>query len=842
MKYAALSVLLLAAVLLVSQTTPRTQVGPVGDNAFLLNSGWKLEPAGEQVPVETLPMSAVFSKDKQHLIVLNGGYNAPTISVLDVKSRKEVSRTPVADGWLGLALSPDGKKLYVGGGVRASVFEFDFADGKLTPARTITVVPEDKRAAQDFVGDVTVAPDGRFLYATILYRDEVALINLSTGVVVERVKTARRPYRLLFSPKGDALYVSSWADAAVVRHDPQTGERKGLVRVGNHTTDMLWSDRVPSAESEREEEEEDEKEKEAERKQWPYARRMFVTAANSNDVHVFGVSESGDMTRLETINVALTPRMPLGMTPSALGLSPDQKTLYVVCSDANAVAVVDVSGRTSRPLGFIPVGWYPTAALTAEDGTLIVLNGKGLRSYPNVQGPNPLVRIVPRRGDPVTVEYVGRLQKGTIGFIAPPKPEELRAYTERVLRNSPYNDNKLDQAHTAEGSVIPQRPGEKGPIEHVIYVVKENRTYDQIFGDVKEGNGDPSLQLFDDKVAPNHRKLAREYVLFDNFYVNADVSADGHNWSTSAIANDYVQKMWPNSYGGRRKTYDYEGGEPAALPPAGYIWTNAQMAGITMRNYGWWAENAPAAEVKNGVQIKSVRDATLRPVTNLNFRGFDLDYLDVDRIKVFLQDLAQFDKQGQMPRLMFVRIGNDHTSGLAADKYSPKAAMADNDYALGMLIEALSKSKFWSKTAVFVLEDDAQNGADHVDSHRSPAFIISPYTRRGVTDSTMYNTVSVLRTMELILGLRPMTHYDAGATPMFTAFSSKADTTPYVAVKPAQSLEERNPAANSAAAAASARMDFSEADRIDDDELNKVLWRALKGSEPPAPRRSRFGR
>jgi hypothetical protein len=323
--------------------------------------------------------------------------------------------------------------------------------------------------------------------------------------------------------------------------------------------------------------------------------------------------------------------------------------------------------------------------------------------------------------------------------------------------------------------------------------------------------------------------------------VNADVSADGHNWSTSAIANDYVQKMWPNSYAGRRKHYDYEGGEPAALPPAGYIWTNAAAAGISIRNYGWWATNLPKP-TQGERQVERLRDPLLARFTNMNYRAFDLDYMDIDRAKVFISDLQEFEKTGTMPKLMFLRLGNDHTSGTAAGKIAPLAAMADNDAALGMIVEAVSKSKFWPQTAIFVLEDDAQNGPDHVDSHRSPAFILSPYTRRdGFIDSSMYNTTSMLRTMELILGLRPMTVFDAAARPMWNAFTAKPDTRPYVAEAARIPLDERNPAL-SATAARSARLDFSEADRIDDDELNDILWRAIRKSEPPAPVRSYFSR
>lgn len=814
------------AAFLVSQPAPPERVGPLPDGSFLLNSGWRLSPAGRQVPLDTFPMSSALSKDGRYLLVLNGGYKPPTIAVLDSTSFAQLSSTPVQDGWLGLTFSPDGKSVYVGGGSRAAAYEFSFSEGKLQPARTLPIVPEAERKHTDFIGDVSVSPDGRLLYAAGLFHNAIHILNLQSGRPIERIPTGRRPYRLLFHPDGKSFFVSSWADGSVYHHKAETGERLGVVRLGQHPTDMVWRARKPAEKSE---------------EQQAWVGRLFVSAAHTNTVYSVGVNENKDLRTIESINISMTPRQPLGMTPSALALNADESRLFVACSDANAVAVVDVSEPDSSVLGFLPTGWYPTGVRSLNDRRLLVLNGRGARSFANPAGPNPSVRTAPlHEGGPAPVQYVGRLQTGTMSVIDPFTDEQLDAYSETVLRNSPYRDAQLQDAGVPAGNPVPTRPGGKSPIQHVIYVVKENRTYDQVLGDLGKGNGDPKLVLFDEKSAPNHRKLAREFVLFDNFYVNADVSADGHNWSTSAIAPDYVQKMWPNSYAARRRHYDYEGSEVAALPPAGYIWTNAAAAGITMRNYGWWVNNDPKP-APGQPQVASVRDRVLEKVTNRNFRGFDLDYLDIDRAKVFIEDLKSFEASGAMPQFMFLRIGNDHTSGVAAGKVAPLSAMADNDYALGMIVEAVSKSKFWPSTAIFVLEDDAQNGPDHVDSHRSPAYVLSPWTRRGVVDSSMYNTTSILRTMELILGLRPMTHFDAGARPMWAAFSNTPNPEPYTAVRPATPLDQRNPS-GTAAAARSARLDLTEADRIDDDELNDILWLALRKTDPPAPVRSWFAR
>ncbi len=812
MKPSAILLVILLAALLASQPAPREQVGPLPGGGFLLNSGWRLEPAGKQVPVDTFPMSAALSPDGRYLLVLNGGYKPPSISVLEVAAQKEVARVPVEDAWLGLTFSAKGDRVYVGGGSRAAVYEFTFSSGSLQPARTFSVLANGaKPTNRDFIGDVALTPDGHLIYAADLYHDSVLVINPQSGIVIDRVKTGRRPYRILFHPDGKSFFVTSWADGALGHYDTANGNLLANVRLGSHPTDLIWrAGKSDAAEGEA-----------------SWVARIFVAAANTNNVYTLGVSESNQLQVVESINLAMTPRQPLGMTPTALALGLKGDRLFAVCSDANVVGVVDISEERSRVLGFVPTGWYPTAVRVLPDGTLAVLNGRGLRSYPNPNGPSPVRRPEPLHQGVAAPEYVGRIQTGTVSFVPPFDDAALLAYTKTATDNSAYRDSKLDVRNP-----LP-------PIEHVIYIVKENRTYDQVLGDIKEGNGDPSLTLFGEKITPNLHKLAREFVLLDNFYVNSDVSADGHNWSTAAIAPDYVQKMWPNSYAGRRKLYDYEGQEPTALPPAGYLWTNAASAGISMRNFGYFVDTKPNAPPE-GIQINGVHDPVLRQVTNPHYRGFDLDYPDVERAKVFLRELAEYEKAGQMPKLILMRMGNDHTAGTSPGKLAPLSMVADNDYGVGMVVEGVSHSRFWAKTAILILEDDAQNGADHVDSHRSPAWVISPYVARRRVDSSMYNTTSMLRTIELILGLRPMTQFDAAARPLTAAFGTAADATPYVVEKPRIALDERNPA-SAAGAARSEQMDFSAEDRIDDDELNAVLWAAIKGDPaPPPPVRSFF--
>jgi DNA-binding beta-propeller fold protein YncE len=815
------------SLLLVSQQTEIERVGKLPDGSFLLNSGWVIHPVGTQVDVDTFPMRSALSPDGKYLLVLNGGYNPPSISVIDIAGHREVHRTRVPDCWLGLVFGPDGKTLYVGGGSKARVYRFNFNSqtGDLTAAGEFTAVTNANSPGKSFIGDVAVSQDGHLLYAADLLENQIAVINLQSGRLIERWKCGRRPYRILMMPGGKQFLVTSWADASVYKYDANSGTQTGQIRVAPHPTDMVWLNKPISPE---------------ESNGVTYAARLFVAAANTNNVYAYGVTADGDFTRLEAINTSLTPLQPLGMTPSAVAIDSAGRRLYIACSDGNTVAVVDISQPLSRMLGFIPTGWYPTAITSLSDGTIAILNGKGKGSFSNVHGPNPLLRPEQAyKGSPVT-EYVAHMQTGTVQFVPAINDEQMRTYTETVMRGSFYNSDQLrDRFRGGNSNHFVKSPGHNSPIQHVIYVIKENRTYDQVLGDMPKGNGDKSLTIFGEEVTPNQHKLASEYVLYDNFYENADVSAEGHNWAAAAIAPDYTVKMWPNSYAGRRKHYDYEGGEPANLPPAGYIWTNAISAGVTLRNYGEWVTNAPLAEVQNNRHVKEVRDPALRPYTDMSYRGFDLDYPDLDRTREFLREWKEFEEKGEAPQFSIVRLGNDHTSGLSAGKIAPRSAVADNDYALGQLVEGVSHSKFWSSTAIFIIEDDAQNGPDHVDSHRAPAFIISPYTRRAIVDSTMYNQTSILRTMEGILGLRPMTQFDAAAVTMFGSFKLEPDATPYTAEKPRITLTERNPATG-AAAAASAKMDFDEADEIDDNALNAILWRALKDSEVPPPTRSLF--
>ena len=742
---------------------PRIVPGLQPDQSILLPNGWTITPAGRQIPLSTLPMSMVVSPDGSHLLILNAGFLPPSISVVNVETLQETSRVPVDDAWLGLAFHPNGKKVYVGGGTRAVVYEFDFANGVLELARAFPVVSPENLRDTDLVGDVGLSRDGRLLFAANLFRDTVTIMNSQTGFVVGEIATGRRPYRILPNDDGETLFVSHWAEATVGFYRLSDRQRIESISVGPHPTDLVLS----KASIEQPDDEP------------PLTARLFVASAHTNAVSVFGVTEGNRFSPLEQITISPTPNAPLGSLPTALALSNDGTRLYMVASGNNTIVAADISAGRAEILGGIPTGWFPTAVVELPTGNIAYLNGKGNGSQPNLRGPDPT-----RRGE--RSDYVAAHEIGSLGVVVPLNTELFQLTTSRVIANTPYSDNLLVDAGVPKGNPIPNRPGEPSPIRHVIYVVKENRSFDQIFGNFDSANGDPKLVVFDKQVAPNHRKLARSFVLLDNFYTNGSVSADGQNWSTGALANDYVEKLWPSYYSRRRNVYDFEGAEPAAVPPAGYLWTNALGAGLSIRSYGMWAGREGASDI-------GFIDPRLAEHSAADYSPFDLDVADGERVDAFLSDFARLTAAGQLPQLLLIRLPGDHTAGREPGKRTARVMFAEHDYSLGRLVEGISKSRAWKSTAIFIVEDDAQDGADHVNAHRAPALVVSPHARRGAIDSTFYSSTSVLRTIELILGLQPMTQFDAAATPLFRSFLAEADNRPYESVKPDIDLEEHNP-------------------------------------------------
>jgi DNA-binding beta-propeller fold protein YncE len=783
------------------------QVGPAADGSFLLNTGWSIRPAGKTIPLSTLPMSTAVSPDGRRIAVLNGGYLPASVDYLDMATSTRIASLPITDGWRGLAFSADGTKLYAGNGARASITEFAVNGSELTVSKKIELLPGEPAQTSHLIADI-VPYSGRLLVLDTL-QNRLVEVDPASGKVTLTVPVGDYPYAMLMAPDGKSVYVSSWTTATVMQYALPSGKEVARIAVGAHPTEMVWLAR----------------------------NRLAVACANTNFVFVLGRDRQGAWRLQEKLNLALMPRQPVGMSPSSLSVSANRQTLYIACSDANAIAVADVSGKESRISGYIPTGWYPTTVRALRDGRLLVLNGKGSGSHPNPEGPSPFKWPVKAGG--LRMEYVAGIQTGTASVIDAVTPGKLEEYTRTVVANSPYKDALLDNAGIPAGSPIPDRIGAATPIKHVILLMKENRTYDQVLGDMKEGNGDPDLVLFGENVTPNHHKLARDFVLLDNFYVNADVSEDGLYWTTSAIATDSNQRTWPMGYARRMYAEHDDTLEGARAAPGGFLWNKATEAGVSFYNYGFFAKNL-AHPPDSGIQIRDVADPTLKPHTNFNFRQHDRTFSDIKRIQVFLNDLAGWEKNGDMPQLIVMTIGNDHTEGMRPGIRSPISCVADNDQSVGVMVEGLSKSKFWGSTAMFVLEDDAQDGADHVDSHRSLAYVISPYAKHHAVDSTMYNTTSVLRTIELILGLKPMTMFDAAARPMSNAFADTPDMSTYTNEPPRVPLDVKNPMTG-ALAERSNKLDFSESDLADPRELNDILWLAIRGTPPPAPVRSRFG-
>ncbi|MEP6728107.1 MAG: alkaline phosphatase family protein, partial [Bacteroidota bacterium] len=559
---------------------------------------------------------------------------------------------------------------------------------------------------------------------------------------------------------------------------------------------------------------------------------LFVANANDNSVSVISVQQKQV---IETFNTALYADAPNGSTTNSLALSADEKTLYIANADNNCLAVFDVSNPgLSKSKGFIPTGWYPTSVRVIGK-KIFVANGKGFSSLANPYGPNPVrtKEEVVYQGDdktkPIAVQYIGGLFKGTMSIIPEPAEKQLAAYSALVYQNTPYNKEKESITAGEPGNPIPMKTGNPSPIKYVFYIIKENRTYDQVLGDVKEGNGDSALVLFGGHITPNLHKLAKEFVLLDNFYVDAEVSMDGHNWSMAAYATDYLEKTWPTSYGGRGGTYSGEGNRAIANNKNGFIWDQCNRAGVSYRTYGEFADN-----YKPNIAI-------LKDHICPYFTGWNLNIRDTVRVNQWKQEFDSLLLAGNVPRFNTVRLGNDHTEGLRKGRPTPFAHVADNDLAVGMFIEHLSKSNIWKESAVFVVEDDAQNGADHVDAHRSTAYVAGGFVKRNFVDHTMYSTSSMLRTIELILGIPPMSQYDAAATPMWNCFTPHADLASFASVKTNIDLMEKNTAI-SEWQQRSEKFNLAKEDAVPDLEFNIVLWHGLKGSDIafPAPKRAAF--
>ncbi len=783
--------LLAVPVLLASAFWARGRLVPgrQPDGSTLLANGWSLTPAGRSVRVGTLPLSLARLPDGR-LLTLLCGYGPNGVVVIDPARWAVSDSVPLSAAWLGLAVGPDGG-VFASGGTTNRVWKLREEGGRW--ARADSAVLADS-GAMIFTGGLALSPDGARLAVVAQLADSVYLLDAASMRRTAAAATGSHPYTAVFTPDGRSLLVSNWGDSTLSRYAVEGGS---LAPTGALVVPPRPSAMVVSGDG----------------------RTVYVAHAAADAVSVVDLAAG----RVDaTVRLSLTARAPHGSGPNALALSPDGKTLYVANADNNDVAVIALGGDDGpRVEGLIPTAWYPTAvALSADGGTLYVANGKGTGSGPNPQGPT----APGARRD----QYIGSLLVGSVSAIPVPGRAELARDTRRVMANSPYRDALLTRQPWPRRSPIPRSAAERSPIRHVVYVIRENRTYDQVLGDVRRGDGDPALAIFGDSVTPNAHALARQFVLFDNFYVNGDVSANGHLWTDAAYGSDYTEKNWPANYSGRR-TYDFNAGMPVNDPLAGYLWDAARASGVSLRNYGemtdWDSASARAARMPPG----------LEGVTDLRYPGFVLEIPDSARADEFIRELDAAATAGSLPQLMILWLPRDHTYGRQPGRPTPRAMVAENDRALGRIVAALSRSPFWRETAVFVLEDDAQNGPDHVDAHRSPLLVASPWVRRGKVDSTFYTTASVLRTIELILGLKPMSQYDAAATPLFDAFTTQPDTASFTALASRWPLNETNPLGthSSLDPAVFRRPDFA-----DENVLNREIWESVRATPMPAPRHS----
>ena len=772
-------------------------------NRVRLPNGWHLSPAGRSLPLGDLPLNLALCASKKWLAATNNGQGVQSIQLIDTRSEKVLHSIVVAKAWYGLKFSQDEKFLYASGGNDNWILKYAIVANKLQLIDSIVL--GKKWPAKISPAGIEIDDAAARMYVVTKENNALYVVDMKTKSIRKQLDLGNEAYACLLSPDKRTLYISIWGGDKIMLYDTKSETFSGQIAVGDNPNELLLN---------------------------KSGSILFVANANDNSVSVIDIKKQKV---LEVLNAALYPDAPSGSTSNGLALSADEKDLYVANADNNCLAVFNVAqpGR-SKSEGFIPVGWYPTN-IKVVGKKIFVANGKGFSSFANPRGPNPVrpqQNVARHQGDtaaPQRLEYIGGLMKGTLSIIDEPSEAALAIYSDAVYKNTPYTKERETLSAGEAGNPIPMKVGDPSPIKYVFYIIKENRTYDQVLGDMPEGNGDTSLVLFGERITPNQHKLAREFVLLDAFYVDGEVSADGHNWSTSAHATDFLEKNWVTSYGGRGGTYPGEGKREVANPKRGFIWDFAKRAGVTYRTYGEFADdgkaNIPALE------------GHFCPY----YPGYNLAVQDTTRFNQWRREFDSLIAVNAVPQLNTIRFSNNHTEGLRPGRPTPFAHVADNDWAVGMFLEHLSNSPVWKESAVFIVEDDAQNGSDHVDAHRTTAFVAGPFVKRGFVDHTSYSTSSMLRTIELILGLPPMSQYDAAATPMWRSFTATPNLTAFKSLPANIDLNERN-TANTPSAKLSETFDFSKEDRIPDLIFSQVIWKAVKGehSEMPPPRRSAF--
>jgi YVTN family beta-propeller protein len=810
------------------------QVGPRPEGSHLVATGQLLHPAGESLQFGGRPVDMVLSPDGRTLYVKdNRG-----IVVVDVETWKVRQELLVGRGGSsmhGIAVAPDGSRVYfsdAGSLLREAVVR---PDGSLQWGKSIDM-PKPGIGGDSYPCSIALSADGNTAYVALSRSNSLALVDLREDEVVAQIPVGVAPFAVKVSRDGQRAYVSNWGGrhprsgekTATTSGTPAVVDSRGVAASGTVSVVDLQAKTVIA---------------EIEVGLQPGGLaldeahgRLYVANANSDTVSVI---DTRSLQVVETIAVRPDPSLPFGSMSNALALTPDGNTLFVANGGNNAVAVVRIDRRRnrSRVQGFIPAGWYPGAVLT-DGNRLFVANIKGIGS----RNPQP-----EQKGWNV-YRFLGTVQR-----VAIPSRQQLAQYTRQVRQDArvPQILRAWERAQTGKKPVpVPERTGEPSVFEHVVYIIKENRTYDQVFGAIGKGDSEPSLCIFGREVTPNHHALAEQFVLLDNYYCNGVNSADGHAWSTEGNATAYLER----SFGGWTRSYPF-GDDPLSYSSTGFIWDHVLAAGLSFRNYGEmdYAELVPAGasfvdiyrdfvEGKHSIRfIQNIGVENLRRYSCREYPGWNMRIPDVLRAEVFLKELKEFERKGYFPNLAIIYLPQDHTSGTQPGMPTPRAHVADNDLALGRIVEGISKSRFWAKTCIFVTEDDPQDGFDHVDGHRSLCLVISPYTKRGAVVSEFYNQSSVLHTICRILGVPPMNQMVAMAPVMTACFTDNPDLTPYQALPNRVPLDELNPPLQSLSPAArywaeaSLRLPLEKPDRADENLLNRIIWHAVQGVDAPYP-------
>ncbi len=839
----------------------RATVGVRSDGTVVLPQNQILTPAGRQIPLQGMrPQALALSPDGRLLVTAGITHE---LVVLDPATGAELQRVPLpseksapAEGpvsshilqpdpngqlsYSGLAFSSDGTRLYLSS-VNGSVKAFAVADGKVTGLNSFALPQTGlSRRQEEIPCGLAVSSDGTKLYVAGNLSNTLLELDAATGRVLRHFAVGFAPYDVVVV--GDKAYVSNWggrrpdaksttgpagrgtlvrvdnkrfiaSEGSVSVVDLDEGKVEREIVVGRHACAMALS---------------------------PHKRYLIVAGAAEDTLSVLDTRSDAI---IETIGVRI-PGDFFGAVPDALTFSPSGQTLFVCLGGRNAVASIAFKPGQSQVRGLIPVGWFPGAIIyDAAHRTLGVANIKGTGS-----GRGPKFN---------TYQY-----NGMLSLVPLPDAKGMRQFTRTVLtdaRQSTIEAARLPARPNHPPRPVPQRIGEPSTFQHVVYIIKENRTYDQVLGDVKEGNGDVAGCIFGADVTPNLHKIVGDFTLLDNTYCSGVLSADGHQWADSGFATDYMERSFagfPRSYPDGMEENDVDA---LAYSPAGFIWDNAIKHGKTLRDYGEFTIGATSWQgstrkgrprfadflsdyVRDGQTTKISSEPaieSLRPYICPNTIGWDLHVPDVLRAQRFITELNQFEQNGKFPQMTLICLPNDHTSGTGAGSPTPAAQVADNDLAMGQIVDAISHSRFWKDTCIFAIEDDPQAGWDHVSAYRTTAYVVSPYTKRHSVVSTQYNQPALLRTMELILGLPPMNTMDAAATPMFDCFTGKPDFTPYNAVPSKVRLDQMNPVATAIRdplrrryALLSAKLPLKEADQCPEDLLNHILWNARKGSAP----------